>query len=519
MPSSHLDVPEQPQRSATRSALIALTCTGTLITQLFGSTSISVSLPSIGRDFNVPENQLQWLVSAYALSSGCLLLFFGRIADLYGRKKVFVAGMGWSAVFSLGCGFAHGYLTLAILISMLGLGLAAAMPAALGILAASFHENTRSRSVAFATFSAGAPLGSALGGVIGGVLIETTKSTWKSAFYFTSGVIVIILIAGQIYFENDPVITEEQRVDWLGAFLITAGLVLIVFVLGQGELADQKWKTPYIIALLILGVFLVIGFGFWESYLERHTEQRSPASKPPIEPLMKMSLFSRGGRRYAITMCITFLEYTCFMSWYFWMQIYYQNFLSLTPLHTAIRLLAMPATGLLINVVTALVVGRVPMVVLISLGTALTSTAAILYATMDPYGSYWRYQFPALVVSVTGADFVYGVGTLYVAKLSEGKEQSVTGGFFQTMTQMGAAFGVTITTVVFNRVNGGQDTQFASLDAYKSAWWAATGFAALACILCLVFFWSVGIVGHGAVQETDRPSKLDAHANVEKPIQ
>ncbi|KAH8831497.1 MFS general substrate transporter [Flagelloscypha sp. PMI_526] len=505
-----------------KSVLISLACTGTLVTQLFGSTSVAISLPSIGRDFDVPENQLQWLVSAYALSSGrslpptfafystygCLLLFFGRIADLYGRKKVFTVGLSWTLLFSLGCGFANNYITLAILRAMQGLGLAAAIPSALGILAASFKEGTRARSTAFATFSAGAPLGSALGGVIGGLLIESTTTTWRSPFYLTAGIIAVILTLGLIFFENDPPIVNQERLDWLGAFLITSGLVLVVFVLGQGEIAEKQWKTPctfistHIIALLILGVIFIISFGLWERRLEHLALGDIPPSKPVVQPLLKMSLFRRGGGRYALMMSITFLEYTCFMSWYFWMQIFYQDFLGLSPLHSAIRLLAMPVTGMLVNVFIALVVGRIPIVWLLAVGAALTSTATILFATMQPFAIYWHYQFPALIVSVWGADFVYAVGALYVAKLSEGKEQSVTGGLFQTMTQIGAAFGVTITTVVFNRVNGSQETQKASLEAYQASWWTSASFGAFASVLSILFFRKVGIVGHKKQSKT-----------------
>ena len=117
------------------------------------------------------SSEVSWIISAFTLSSGCLLVLLGRLADLHGRKLVWMVGGLWTTVFTLACGFAQTGVQLIILRAMSGIGQAAMIPAAIGILAHSFPPS-RARSVAFATFSAGAPLGASLGMVFGGVMAQ-----------------------------------------------------------------------------------------------------------------------------------------------------------------------------------------------------------------------------------------------------------------------------------------------------------------------------------------------------------
>jgi MFS family permease len=202
-------------------------------------------------------------------AQACLFIFLGRLADLFGRKRAFVGGMVFSAALSLGCGFAQGAhlvttrssrlivivdaLTLDILRGIQGIGVAAAIPAAVGILAHTFPSGTRARSLAFATFSAAAPVGAALGSVIGGMLTQETSLGWRSNFFFIAALWLASAGGGLLVIEADPPLrgmltgdqgSDDRRVDWLGALLVTAGLVLVVFVLSQSQTAKDGWRTP-----------------------------------------------------------------------------------------------------------------------------------------------------------------------------------------------------------------------------------------------------------------------------------
>ncbi|KAG6901627.1 hypothetical protein C0995_009795 [Termitomyces sp. Mi166 len=415
----------------------------------------------------------------------------------------------------------------------------------LGILAHAFPPS-RARSIAFSTFAAGSPVGAALGMALGGVLTQVTDKTWRSPFYLEAGLIVLCLIGGIISFDPDlPPQEKDRRVDWPGVFTITAGLVLIIFVLGQGEIAPQGWKTPYIIALLIVGVILVVVFILWQAHLEKLQAQReeqlrsynenadiAQLSAPPTvarswlspPPLMKLSLWKRAKGRFAAIMLIAFLEWCSFLAWAFWAQLYYENYCGYSPLLTVIRVLPMFVSGVLCNVFVAAVVAYVPIVFLLAVGTLGTSIACVLFAIIDPNTAYWAYGFPSAVITVFGADFVFAAGTLFIAKVAEPHEQSLAGALFQTMTQIGTSLGVTVTTVIFNRVTQqkarGDPAVIASppLVSYQAAQWGSFAFESSdqanfypAILLSMLFFYGVGVVGHkkGPMLENDSEREQD----------
>ncbi|KAJ3775531.1 efflux transporter [Lentinula raphanica] len=510
-----------------RTILLIASCTLTMLTTTASNASVSIALPTMEQDLDIPQAALDWVVAANPLSNGCLLLLFGRLADLYGRKKVFLIGSLWLVAFSLGCSFAQDPLTLDILRGFQGLGSAATIPAALGILAHSFPPG-RTRALAFATFSAGAPLGGGTGIVLGGVLTELTSQTWRSPFYLVAGITALSMITAMISFNPDQPSTEEdQRVDWIGAFLVTVGLVLIVFVLGQGEVAPQQWSTPYIIALLIVGVIFVLIFVVWQYHLEstqnsvivpypslgsRFASLSSFALRhlPTPPPIMKLSLWTRARGRVAVVFCIACLNWCCFQGWNYWVVLYYQNYVGYSPLRTTVRMVPMFVTGLLCNGFVALFVHHIPITILVAAGTALTGCSALLFAVINPNAVYWAFGFPSAIIAVIGADFVFACGTMYVAKKCLPHEQSVGGAVFQTMTQIGTALGVTVSTVVFDRVlesraadngidisNSTTTTEpgWLTLPAYKAAMWSCFAFGMCACLLTIIFL-RVGVIGH-----------------------
>ncbi|KAK7442772.1 hypothetical protein VKT23_016017 [Stygiomarasmius scandens] len=507
-----------------------------MMANIANSTAPSIALPTIARSLNIQQVQLEWIVSAYALSSGCLLLVCGRLADLYGRKKAFVLGSLWLLAFTIGCGFVQDPLTLDILRGFQGVGSAATIPACLGTLAHSFPSGQR-RAIAFATFSAGAPFGGAFGIAFGGLVTQLTKPTWRTPFFLNAGVTFLCVVGALLFFDADEPSTEaDRRVDWIGGFIVTASLVLIVFVLGQGEVAPDRWATPYIIALLIVGVILMLLFLFWQYHLERLQDRLPPTNSPlsrisaKIEdsnwlpsppPLMRLSLWSRAKGRVAVVMWIAFLNWCAFQGWNYWVVLYYQDYMGYNPLRTVVRMVPMFVTGVICNIIFAIVIGRISMVVLIAFGTCLTGCAALLFAVINPEAPYWAFGFPAAILSVTGADFVFASGTIFVAKVCQGHEQSVGGAVFQTMTQLGTSLGVTVSTVVFNRVlvqqaaNRGvtlestsastEAPKEAQLDAYKAAQWTDFAFGMVAAILGVIFLRHVGIIGRSEPVRLDDP--------------
>ncbi|KAI3601644.1 efflux transporter [Moniliophthora roreri] len=441
------------ERGLFRSIMIIVGCTLAMISNSVNNTSVAIALPTIEHGLHMGPIDLQWVVSGYSLSSGCLLLLLGRLADLHGRKKAYVLGSIWLVAFTLGYP-----LTLNVLRGIQGIGAAATIPAAIGILAHSFPPG-QMRAIAFASFGAGAPVGAAFGSAIGGVLTQLTQPKWRSTFYFSAALTFVSLVVGLLAFDKDLPSTEpDQRIDWIGAILCTSGLVLIVFALGQGEIAPQRWKTPYIIVFLIIGILFMVLFLLWQHHLEMvqheggHGSERCISWLPTPPSLMPLSLWMRAKGRVSVVMWIAFLLWASFISWNYWALLYYQDFTRLSPILTMVRIVPMFVTGVLCNIFVALVVGYVPLVYLMGLGTAITSTASLLFALINPKAPYWAFGFPAAILSVFGADFVFTAGTLFIAKVALPHQQSVAGGIFQCMTQLGTSLGITVSTVVFNNV-------------------------------------------------------------------
>lgn len=501
----------QPDLSLYRATALIATCTTAMVVNVSNSTAVAISLPMIGRDINLPEAQLQWLLSAYALSSGCLVLFFGRLADLYGRKQVFMLGMVVQVIFAVVGGFAYNGVMLAVFRAFQGLGAAAAMPSAFGILAHSFHVGTRGRTIALTTFAAGAPVGGAFGNVLGGTVTQLSDQHWRTTFWLAAGLSALALLGGLVSIPRDVLDSDvDRRIDWVGAVLVTIGLVLIVFVLGQGELASDKWKTPYIIASLVIGVILVAVFLVWQYHLEHTPVPPNRLRHIWAPPLMKLSFWTRAKGCMSVILVVAFLNWCSFLSWMLWCQLYYQNYLQLNPVRTMLRLIPMLPSGILCNFFVGAVVHRVPLVIIIVSGTLITAGAAVLFALIDPSATYWEFGFPSTCLIVFGADFVYSAGSLFITKVARHGEHSIVGALFQTMIQLGSAFGVTISTIVFNRVVSYQSAELgvtldstglnaplsAQLQAFRAAQWTSAGFAFLAAVLSAIFLRNVGIVGH-----------------------
>jgi MFS family permease len=233
--------PEHPPLSLARTIGIVTVATAAMSLSGAGTMSLSIALPAIMADLSVPEPQLQWISSAFALTNGCFLLLAGRLADVYGRKMVFVLGIAWNALWNLVGGWMQNTAGLVVTRALAGVGSAACIPAGIGIIAATFSGRTRSS--AFAAFSAGGPIGGGLGLIVGGLLTAYTSASWRAALWCFGGVAFAVAIAGYFVVVPDRHLDTDRRVDWIGAGIITVGLVLLQFSISDAESAPNGWKT------------------------------------------------------------------------------------------------------------------------------------------------------------------------------------------------------------------------------------------------------------------------------------
>lgn len=233
--------PEHPPLSTARTIGIIVVATAAMSLSGAGTMSLSIALPAIMTDLQIPESQLQWISSAFSLTNGCFLLLAGRLADVYGRKMVFVVGILWNAIWNLVGGFMKNTAALVVTRALAGVGSAACIPAGIGIIAATFSGRTRSS--AFAAFSAGGPIGGGLGLIVGGLLTAYTDQSWRAALWCFGAIAFLVAAIGYFVVIPDRHLDTDRRVDWVGAGIITVGLVLLQFSISDAESAPNGWKT------------------------------------------------------------------------------------------------------------------------------------------------------------------------------------------------------------------------------------------------------------------------------------
>ena len=207
--------------------------------------SCVIILPSIGRSLDIPAERPQWIISAYYLTFGCFLLLWGRLADIYGRRIIFIWGSAWVTAMTIAVPFSPNEIVFDVLRGMQGLGAAANVPTAIGILGATFAPG-RSKNYAFSIYSAGSSMGSVLGNLLGGVVGQYLS--WKWLFWILAVLAASVTIVGEFVIPRPELEVEAVnarpniRMDWLGGTMIVVSIVLLTFALTEGNVVG--WATP-----------------------------------------------------------------------------------------------------------------------------------------------------------------------------------------------------------------------------------------------------------------------------------
>lgn len=286
--------------SKARKIALVVTVTGAALMNTMSVQAAVIILPTIGRDLNIPSARQQWIVSSYALAFGCFLLLWGRLADVYGKRPIFILGSAWVCVVTLVCPFVPSEIGFDVFRGLQGLGGAANVPTAIGILGVTF-EPGKAKNYAFATYSAGAPMGAILGNIMSGLVAE--YATWKWVFWILAIIAAATTIAGHFLIPLPTIHPSEgelkNAVDWVGGTVVTVALFILLFALTEANTVG--WSTPYIPTIIVVSVLLLTGFVLWQLYLEKRTTRK---------PLVKISLFAR--KRVAASLFVMAMFFSSF---------------------------------------------------------------------------------------------------------------------------------------------------------------------------------------------------------------
>ncbi|WVQ78178.1 hypothetical protein IAT38_000261 [Cryptococcus sp. DSM 104549] len=474
-PLESYEKPEKQKLSKGRLILLgSVMMSTTFVTSAVVAASL-LSIPSSAKDLGISELQAQWISSAYSLANGCGMLFSGRLADLYGRKVLYLGGMAAFLVFNIISGVVRNYIALCVMRAFAGLAVSVALPAAFGIIGVTF-DSEPGRTIAFSALALGYPVGGGPGQVIAGLVAGISTRAWQYVFFIFAGITLFPLIGGAFAIPAEPPrsATTNRRIDWGGAFLITAGLSLFSFAITQSGLVEKGWATPYIPVVLVISILLIIGFGFWEHFV---------ASKTNIPPLAHLSIFSSKEWKVTAVLTLSFFAYIPIAGWMYLTTIWFQNLNSQTPLQNAIHVLPAPIVGVLACVLVPLLAPKIRAPYLLMFGGFSTACANWLFAIKPVGVTYWANEFVSCIMNPFGADFTVGIGSVLISNLVGEDQQSLAGALFQTALQIASTVGVCICSLLQTVVT---EQKGSLLTGLRDTFWMMAGFSWLSAIIAAI---------------------------------
>ena len=432
---------------------------------------VNVALPSIEKDLNFTSTEnLQWVVSGYALTFGGLLLLGGRMGDILGRRRVFMVGLALFALTSLVAGLST---SSAMLIgARLAQGAAGAIlsPSVFSITSVTFAEGAE-RNKALGVLGAISGAGAAIGVILGGVL--TTYASWEWIFFVNVPIGLITLAFVPRLVAESHAEGMERRFDAIGAFTVTAGLMLFVYALTRTN--QVGWSATSTILEFIGSAVLILAFILWEA--------RSRYALVPLRIFRRRTLTGAN--------IIGFLLGTMIFGMFFLLSLYMQQVLGFTALKTGLGYLAVALTAVVASGAAQALVTRIGVKPSLLGGLTLVGGGLVLFTQISPTGSYLTDLFPGFIILGIGLGFTFVPISIAALAGVTGKDAGLASGLINTSQQIGGALGLALlTTVATSHISklapNGNPTAADLTSGYALAFWVAAGVAAAAIVTTLV---------------------------------
>jgi EmrB/QacA subfamily drug resistance transporter len=430
---------------------------------------VNVALPSIQIDLGFSQENLQWVISAYALVFGGFLLLGGRLADLLGRRRVFMVGLVIFAVGSLLCGLSWSEGSLIAARALQGLGAATISPAALSILTTTFQEG-RERNIALGAWGAVGGVGAAAGVLFGGMLVEWLS--WPWIFFINVPVAIGSLIAAPFLLDESRD-ESESSFDVLGALLVTSGLSVLVLGITKGQ--DWGWSSGRTIGVFIAAAVLLASF-IWQESRTKH-------------PLMPFSIF----RLQTLTAAniVMFIMGTALFSMFLMLTLYMQQVLHFSALKTGVGYLAVAGTAIIWANVAAAAVTRIGVKPTLVTGMAVMTVGLVLFTQVSADGSYWKNLFPGFLVIGFGMPLAFVSLTIAALAGTRPHEAGLASGLINPSQQIGGAVGIAIlstvaTATTSDQIKSGTAVPEALTNGFQNAFWAGAAITLIGVIVSAV---------------------------------
>ncbi|KAI1179418.1 major facilitator superfamily domain-containing protein [Nemania sp. FL0916] len=474
-------------------AFVIQSTVATASTAFLTGTALIITVP-VSIDLGMTQGQISWIGASTSLVAGAFQLALGQLADLLGRKSMFITGMAGFSLFSLLVAFAQNPFWMLVVLGVLGIPSAMVVPPAIGILGAAYATPSKRKNAAFSCFSAGNPLGFVFGTILCG--IATQIFNWRAAFILLSiiwavfTVLAFWAVPNVETFERAPLrqrLGALKQFDYVGTILTIFGTGMFTAGLTLGP--QDGWSRAHVIALIIVGIFLLVVFVFWEK----------------IYPTPLMPLYIWKDRNFSLIIVVVVFGNMSFQATGFWISFFLQQVQGLSTLNVAVRLLPMAIAGLLWNVVAGRILHKVSNTLIMIFGALSYLAAALLFSFMRADSNYWAFIFPALVLNVAGADLQFNVANMYVLQSLPSHQQSLAGGIFNVVIRLSNTAVLGISTAVFSSVELLPASIENPMLKYTRTFQTAVGLAAVG--VALSPFIRLGTQGNAPKTETREEEK------------
>jgi len=459
-------------------------------------TIVNIALPSAQRDLGFSDDDRQWVITAYALAFGSLLLLGGRIADLFGRKWTFIAGLlGFAGASALG-GAAQSFDLLVAARALQGVFGALLAPAALSILTTTFTDPGE-RGKAFAVYAAIAGMGGAIGLLLGGALTEALD--WRWCLYVSIAFAVPAAIAATLVMQHVPA-PARPRLDVPGVLTASSGLFALVFGLARAE--SDGWGDPVTLAFLAASALLLVSF----VALQRRVAQ-------PLLPLRVVGDRDRGASFLAIGTASAGL-----FGLFLFLTFYLQDTKGMTALETGLAFLPLSfSIAPTVGIVSTRILPRTGPRPLVPAGMAIAALGMVLLTRIGVDTAYASHVLPSLILVGVGFGLIVGPSFATATYGVPPRDSGVASAMVNTSQQIGGSIGTALlstmaasaaTDFLVGRGAGPEALRQAAVDGYVTAFWWAAGIFAAGALVCAALLRAETrpAAGHGAAEPAAAPS-------------
>ncbi|MFL5936424.1 MAG: MFS transporter [Gaiellaceae bacterium] len=387
---------------------------------MLDNTVVNVALPSIREDLGISISELEWVVNGYALTFGVLLLSGGKLADMLGRRRIFIIGLVIFTASSFFCGFASSASVLIGARVVQGVGAALMNPATLSIITATFPP--RQRGTAIGIWAGVSAMALAFGPLVGGAITEHINWSW--VFYINVPIGIVAIVAARLLIDETRD-TTEQKLDPLGLVTSAAALFALTFALIESN--RRGWGDP-----LVLGLFAASALCFVAFFLvERH--QRLP--------MLDLNLFRN--RSFASANVVMLLIGLAMFGTFFFVSLYVQNVLRYSPIQAGATFLPMTMFIIFVAPVAGKLADKIGPRALMVPGLALVTASLVLFSIQDETSTFWT-LLPALLVGGLGMAMAMAPTTTAAMHAVPVDKAGVGSAVINSMRQVGGSVGIAL---------------------------------------------------------------------------